>query len=239
MSFLQIQAYSLSGTEHRARFETDNNINGRQTMLRTTFLNQRQLTLVGIRGKFDLLSWRELVFAVAGGIALAGVGQLLGRTFHLAWPVPMSGSIAAALPRAFILLVILLRIDRFGALTVAGIAEVGTKMAAGFIGWWPMSLVVPLLAGAAGDMIWHYLRQLPSRRLSLILTCGSLCGARVLLALFFWTLLRLPISSAPEHLALTLGCIVVINVVLGMVAGLLVGKSTKPRKAALASEKDK
>jgi len=199
-------------------------------MLRTIFLSPRQLTPASIKGKINFLTWRELAFAVIGGIALAGVGQLLGRTFHLAWPVPMSGSIAAALPRAFILLVILLRINRFGALTVAGIAEVGTRLAMGFSGWWPMSLVVPLLANAAGDLIWWYLRQLPSRRLSLILTGGSLCGARVLIALFFWALLMRPISGAGEHLALTLGCIAVINVVLGMAAGLLVGKSVKPPK---------
>jgi len=194
-------------------------------MLRTTLLNPRRLTLTDRRAKTGLLTWRELVFAVVGGIALAGVGQLLGRTFHLVWPVPMSGSIVTALPRAFILLVILLRINRFGALTVAGIAEVSTKLAAGFIGWWPMSLVVPLLAGVAGDIIWWYLRQLPSRKLGLILTGGGLCGARVLLALSFWTFLMRPISGGGEHLTLTVGGIVVINVVLGMVAGLLVSKS--------------
>jgi len=199
-------------------------------MLRTIFLSPRQLTPAGVRGKINFLTWRELAFVVIGGIALAGVGQLLGRTFHLAWPVPMSGSIAAALPRAFILLVILLRIDKPGALTVAGIAEVSTKLGFGFGGWWPMSLVVPLLAGVAGDLIWQYFRQLPSRRLSLVLTGGSLCGARLLLALFFWGLLMRPISGAGERLALTLGCIVVINIVLGMVAGSLVGKSVKPPK---------
>ena len=203
-------------------------------MLRTTLLNPGQLTPAGIRRKIDLLTWRQLAFAVVGGIALAGVGQLLGRTFHLAWPVPMSGSIAAALPRAFILLVILLRVKRFGALTVAGIAEVSTKLAAGFSGWLPMSLLVPLLAGVAGDLIWWYLQQVPSRKLSLILTGGSLCCARILLALFFWTFLMRPISGAGEHLALTLGCIVVINIVLGMVAGLLVGKSIKPRRGSIS-----
>ena len=203
-------------------------------MLRTTLLNPGQLTPAGIRRKIDLLTWRQLAFAVVGGIALAGVGQLLGRTFHLAWPVPMSGSIAAALPRAFILLVILLRVKRFGALTVAGIAEVSTKLAAGFSGWLPMSLLVPLLAGAVGDLIWWYLQQVPSRKLSLILTGGSLCCARILLALFFWTFLMQPISGAGEHLALTLGCIVVINIVLGMVAGLLVGKSIKPRRGSIS-----
>jgi hypothetical protein len=193
-------------------------------MLRTTFLNPRQLTMAIAKGKINFLTWRQLMFAVVGGIALAGVGQILGRTFHLAWPVPMSGSIAVALPRAVILLVILLRIDRFGALTVAGIAEVSTKLAMGFIGWWPMSLLVPLLAGVAGDLIWQCLRRLPSRRLNLILTGASLCGARLLLALSFWTFLRAATSQAGNHLALTVGGIVVINIALGMVAGLLVSK---------------
>jgi len=201
-------------------------------MLRTIFLSPRQLTPAGVPGKINLLTRRELVFAVAGGIAMAGVGQLLGRTFHLVWPVPMSGSIAAALPRAFILLVILLRINKFGALTAAAITEVSTRLAMGFTGWWPMSIVVPLLAGALGDAIWWYLRHIPSPGLRLILTGGSVCGARVLIALFFWGLLMRPISAADEHLALTLGCIIVINVVLGMTAGLLVGKSVKPPKGS-------
>lgn len=201
-------------------------------MLPTTLLNSQRLTLTSVREKIKFLTWQELAFAVAGGIALAGIGPLLGRTFHLIWPVPMSGSIAAALPRAFILLVILLRIDRFGALTVAGIAEVSTKLAVGFIGWWPMSLVVPLLAAVAGDLIWQYLRHVSPRRLSLILTGGSLCGARILLALSFWTLLMQPISGGGEHLALTVGSIVIVNIVLGMVAGLLVSKSITTVKSS-------
>jgi len=199
-------------------------------MLRTTSLNPKQLTMAGIREKSNFLSWRELVFAIIGGIALAGIGQLLGRTFHLAWPVPISGSLITALPRTFILLVILLRIDRLGALTTAGIAEVSTKLAAGFIGYWPMSIVVPILAGIAGDLIWYYFRQHPSRKLGLVLTGGSLCGARIFLALSFWTLLMRPVSQAGGHLALTVGGIAVINVVLGMTAGLLVGKSVKTGK---------
>jgi len=199
-------------------------------MLRTTLSGPGQLTLAGIRTKFNLLTWRELAFAAIGGIALAGVGQLLGRMFHLAWPVPMSGSVITALPRTFILLVILLRIDRFGALTIAGIAEVSTKLAAGFVGWWPMSMLVPVLAGVAGDLIWYYLRHLPSRRLSLVLTGGSLCGARILLALSFWALLMRPISGPNEHLTLTVGGIILINIVLGLVAGLLFSKSVNLTK---------
>ena len=199
-------------------------------MLRTTLLNPKQLTIAGVRKKVSPLTWRELAFAIMGGIALAGVGQLLGRMFHLIWPVPMSGSIITALPRAFILLVILLRIDRFGALTVASIAEVSTKLAAGFIGYWPMSIVVPLLAGIAGDFIWQYFRHQPSRRLSLILTGGCLCGVRIFLASLFWTLLTRPVWQETEHLVLTVGGIAVLNVVFGMAAGLLVDKSVKPRK---------
>lgn len=194
-------------------------------MLRTTLLNPQKPALTGIKGKISFLSWRELAFAVAGGIALVGVGPLLGRIVHLAWPVPMSGSIITALPRAIILLAILIRVDRFGALTIAAVTEVTTKLMVGIGGFWPMSLVVPLLAGVAGDFIWLYLRQLPSRRLCLILTGGGLCGARVLLALSFWTLLMRPISGSSEHLALTTASIFVINIILGMVAGLLVGKS--------------
>jgi hypothetical protein len=200
-------------------------MNRRQTMLRTTLLNPQRPTLTGIKEKINFLTWRELAFAVTGGIALVGVGPLLGRIFHLAWPVPMSGSIITALPRAIILLAILINVDRFGALTIAAIAEVTTKLAAGIGGWWPMSLVVPLLAGVAGDLIWLYLRQLPSRKLSLILTGGSLCGARVLLALSFWMLLIRPISGDGRYLAPTVAGIAVINVILGMTAGLLVSKS--------------
>jgi hypothetical protein len=200
-------------------------------MLRTDSLNSQQLTLTGTMGKINFLTWQELAFAVAGGIALVGVGPLLGRIVHLAWPIPMSGSIVTALPRTIILLVLLLRINRFGALTVAGIAEVSTKLAVGIGGWWPMSIVVPLLAAVAGDLLWQYLRNLSPRWLSLILTGGSLCGARILLALSFWTLLMRPVSGGGEHLVLTVGSIVVINIVLGMIAGLLVSKSITTAKS--------
>jgi hypothetical protein len=194
-------------------------------MLRTTLLNPQKPTLTNLKGKINFLTWRKLAFAVAGGIALVGVGPLLGRIVHLAWPVPMSGSLITALPRAIILLAILINVDRFGALTIAAVTEVTTKLALGIGGWWPMSLLVPLLAGVAGDLIWLYLRQLPSRKLSLILTGGSLCGARVLLALSFWTLLMRPVSGNSEHLAPTVAAIIVINIILGTAAGLLVSKS--------------
>jgi hypothetical protein len=194
-------------------------------MLRTNLLSSWHLAVTAVRSKVKLLTRQELAFAVVGGIALAGISQLLGRTFHLLWPVPMSGSIVVALPRAIVLLIILLRTDRFGALTIAGIAEVSTKLSVGFIGSWPMSLMVPLLAGVAGDFIWWNLRRLPSRRLSLILTGGSLCGARMLIALSFWTFLPRPITTTLEYLIPVLGGIVVINIVLGMVAGLLVSRT--------------
>lgn len=202
-------------------------------MLRTSLLNPRQLTLSGVREKIGLFTWRELAFAIAGGIALAGISQFLGRTFHIAWPAPMSGSIITALPRTFILLVILLRIDRFGALTVASIAEVSTKLAAGFIGYWPMSILVPVLAGVLGDIIWQYFRQQSSQRLSVVLTGGSLCGVRILLALSFWVILMRPMSQAGGHLALTVGGIAIINIASGMAAGLLASKFVRRRKGGV------
>ena len=199
-------------------------------MLRTMFLNPKQTTLVAVKKRFEFLTWRELAIVVIAGIALAGIGQFLGRMVHLAWPVPMSGSVITALPRAFILLVILLRLHRFGALTVTAIAEVTTRLTIGFVGFWPMSLVVPVLAGFAGDLVWQYLRNLPSRRLSLILTGAFLCTARILLALSCWILLMRPIAETGGHLLGTTAGIVAINVVSGMAAGLLAGEFVGLRK---------
>jgi len=53
------------------------------------------------------------------GVASAAIGKVLGRAVHLAVPIPMSGSLVAALPRAVILLVVAARVRRCGALTVA------------------------------------------------------------------------------------------------------------------------
>ena len=194
-------------------------------MIRTTLLNPWNTAISTIRSKINLLTWQELAFAVVGGVAIAVVGKFLGRTLHLIWPVPMSGSLAAALPRTIISLMILLRTKRFGMLTIAGVTEVSTGLSIGFIGWLPMSLLVPLLTGVAGDLIWRQLKKLPSRKIALVLAGGGICGARMLIALFFWTILSRPIFTAPEYLAIILGGIVIANIILGMLAGLVVGKS--------------
>lgn len=200
-------------------------------MLHVTSLNLRKAAIDTVKSKVDLLIWQDFAFAIAGGIALVVFGRFLGRMFHLMWPVPMSGSLAAALPRAIVLLIILLRTKRFGMLTVAGIIEVSASLSVGFVGWWPMSLLVPLLSGVAGDLIWRNLKKLPSRKAGLILTGGSICGVRMLIALFFWTVLPRPISStAPEYLTAILGSIIIANIILGMLAGLLVDKSIVAEK---------
>ena len=192
-------------------------------MLQTTSLKSQPMQLASIRAKARFLTWQELVLAIAGGITLAGLGQILGRMGHLAWPVPMSGSIFMALPRTVILLTILLRVDRFGVLTIVGISEVATKFAMVGGGMWPMALIVPLLANIAGDMIWTGMRQLRSQTMSLILTGGALCGARMLIALSCWSILQLSFSETfNSRLGLVLMVIVVINIVLGMIAGVLV-----------------
>ena len=203
-------------------------------MLRTTFLNSRQQKLASAKERLCFMTWRQLVFVVGAGMALAGLGHLLGRAVHLVWPIPMSGSLAAALPRTVILLAILLRINRFGALTIVGITEVSAKIAFGIGGYWPMALIVPLLSNITGDMIWFGLRQLPSRKMGLILSGGAISGIRALFALTLWTVLPLSAMKSGGQLTMMMGCIFVINIVLGISAGWLVGKSIKSKKGNIS-----
>lgn len=176
-----------------------------------------------------LMTWRELMLAVAAGVASAAIGQLMGRTVHTIWPIPASGSIAVALPRAVILLIVLLRVRHFGALTAAGVAELSAKLAICSGALMPWSVVVPLLANFAGDVLWAGLRQIPGRRMRLMLTGCGLCTARAMIALLFWGLAGMPLAKPlPEHLLAMLSCIVVVNAVLGAIAGLLVSGLMKP-----------
>jgi len=206
-------------------------------MIRTGFLSPRRLALPGARAGVSFLTWRKLLLVGAAGVASAAIGQILGRTLHLAWPIPASGSIVAALPRTIILLAVLLRINRFGALTAVGVAEIGAKLALGVGGMWPMSLIAPLLGNLAGDLLWFFLRRLPARRIRLMSTGAALCAARVLAALFFWSLLRPALSKAPEDLGHVLVCIVAANMALGAIAGFLVDRSNRARKPAAANDK--
>ena len=191
-------------------------------MLRTTLLNPWHTAVNAVREKINLLSWQDLYLAIAGGIALAVVARFLGKALHSILPIPMSGSLAAALPRAIIFLIILLRTKRFGMLTIASITEVSAGLSVGLAGWWPMSMLVPLLSGIAGDLIWLNLKKIPSRRIALILTGGSICGVRMFIALFFWTILLRPIPKSPEYLTAIIAGIVMANIILGMLAGLSV-----------------
>lgn len=167
------------------------------------------------------LSTRELMLAVAGGIASAALGQVLGRTVHLALPLPMSGSVVVALPRAVVLLVVLARIDRFGALTVAGLAEGAAKFGLGLGGVPGLSQLTPVLAGLAGDLAWSVLRPVLGRPVRLILSGAALSGARVLAALAFLALVRVPLQTGFQRAGWLLWSIIAVNVVLGMAAGLV------------------
>jgi len=173
----------------------------------------------------------------AAGIVSAALGHLLGRTLHLAWPMPASGSIIVALPRAIILLAVLFRVNRFGVLTAAGLAEVGAKLALGAGGMWPVALIAPLLGNLAGDVLWSCLRRLPSQRARLMLTGAAACAARVLVALAFWSLLGPALSKAPGNLVAVPLCIVAINIILGATAGFVVGGTMRTRKPEAADDK--
>ncbi len=205
-------------------------------MIRASFLNPRRLALPSVRAGIGFLTWRKLMLVGAAGVASAALGQVLGRTFHLVWSIPASGSIIVALPRAIILLVILLRVNRFGALTAASVVEIGTKLAFGVGGMWPMALIAPLMGNLAGDLLWYSLRRLPVRRIRLMLTGATLCAARVLVALFFWSILRPALSQAPENLGSLLVCIVAVNMVLGAIAGFVPGRSNRVSKSETVND---
>lgn len=207
-------------------------------MIRTSFLRIWRLARPSGQTQVSLSIWRQLALVAVAGIASVAIGQLSGRLFHLAWPIPTSGSILVALPRAIILLAVLYRINRFGTLTAIAVAELGTKLVFGVGGMWPMCLIVPLLGNFAGDLLWFWLRRLPWQRIKLMLTGATLCSARVLVALFFWSLLRPGFSNPPENIVSALACIVAINIALGMIGGLIVSQTMRPRKSMVTNGTD-
>jgi len=197
-------------------------------------LRKRRSMVAGLLSRARLLNTQELLLVVAVGVASAAIGQLLGRPVRAALGLPLSGSIAAALPRAVILLIILARTNRFGALTVAGLSEVIAKFGFGAGGLFPWALVVPVIGGLMGDVVWAGLKSLPGRRVRLVLSGGALCGVRVLAAMVFLILAGAPIQKASGQAAMLWG-IVGANVVLGMIGGLIaagIAGRHKPEKTA-------
>ena len=176
------------------------------------------------------MTWRELILVAAAGIASATIGQLLGRVLHFAWPIPISGSLVTALPRAIILLAVLIRVNKFGVLTTAVVAELGAKLALGAGMMWPMAFIAPFAGNLAGDLTWFFLRQFPTGRIKLMVTGAALCVARVLAAVLLWTFLRAAFFEASENLGLMLACIVAANAAFGVVAGFLVSRPKKTRE---------
>ena len=196
-------------------------------MIRANFLSLRRSASLIARTKVSSPIWHQLILVASAGLASAALGQVFGRMLHLTWPIPASGSIVAALPRTIILLMLLLRVNRFGVLTAAGVAEIGAKLTIGVGGMWPMFLIAPLVGNLAGDLLWYWLRRLPVQRVGLMLTGATICVARVLVALFFWSLLRPAMWNTPENLGSLLVCIVATNIALGAIAGFVVGRRKK------------
>jgi len=175
--------------------------------------------------KQGLSGTRRLMLAIAGGVAAAAVGQFLGRSMRLGLGVPMLGSLVAALPRTIILAVVAARADRFGTLGIAGFAEgaVAISLGAPF----PLPLLTATLSGFAGDLAWAVLPTKPDW-LRLLPTGASLCGARLLAALAFLTLVRAPVQSAMA----VVWAIVAANLVLGAVAGIVAAAVVRELKRA-------
>lgn len=156
--------------------------------------------------KQGFLDTRALVLAALGGVTSAVLGRLLGRALHVAMPMPMLGSVAAALPRAVVLLLILCRVRRRGILTAAGVAEAVAGLGLG--GAFPMSVLSPLAGGIAGDLAWLATRFLPSDRARLVFAGGVLCGARVLAVLAVLALVRVPVSEGGHAGPLVMGGVI-------------------------------
>ena len=174
------------------------------------------------------------MLATMAGAASAAIGFILGRTIHLAIPIPMFGSLLAALPRTAILLVVLVRINRFGTLVTAGFAEVIVKMALGLGGTLPLAMITPIMAGLAGEAAWFGLSPLKIKNMRLLLTGGALSGSRILVSLLLLFLLRVPANMMWNKGALFIGIIIAINVVLGIVAGLIaVGLTGELKRAGV------
>ncbi len=196
-------------------------------MMRTGTLTSRQLAEPGLLGKARSLTQREVLLVCVAGLTSAVLAQFGGRALHAVWPIPASGSLVAALPRTLVLLALLTRVNRFGVLTAAGLAEVAARVAMGGIGLVPWSLVVPILGNLAGDLAWASSGLVRSQRLRAALTGGCLCTARVLAALLFWgvCLTAMQPSLGPVHV-LIIGA----NAVLGVTAGLVVSGLTSRNK---------
>ena len=178
-------------------------------------------------GKARLLVGREVLLVVVAGLASAVISQLGGRVLHAAWPIVASGSLVTALPRAIVLMALLVRVNRFGVLTAAGVVEVAAKATMGGIGFMPWALVVPILGNLAGDLAWTGLGSSRSQHLRASLAGGCLCTARVLAALLFWAVL-LPAMQrglAPVH-----WLIIGANMVLGATGGVIVSRATSGKK---------
>jgi len=176
-----------------------------------------------------LPSYRELVIVILVGVASALLGPLLGRALRGWSSIPTLGSIAVALPRALVLLVMLRRVSHFGALTAAAVAEIGAKLFLGLGGLAPMFIAAPLVAGLAGDLIWTGLGRVAPGRVRLMLTGAGLCAARVLAALILWSLLGPALSKAANCPASWAAGIVAINAGLGLTAGFLASGRKKSR----------
>jgi len=162
---------------------------------------------------------RELVLAAVAGVASAAIGHVLGRSVRMFVPVPMVGSLLAAVPRSVILLVVQAHMKRFGALTLAGTAE--ALIALGLGGMFPVSVLAPLVSGLAADGIWSLLRFGTGGRFALVVSGGVLCGTRVLTAFLVLIAARMPVVTGPRFVMVLLGGIVVANVILGILSGLL------------------
>jgi hypothetical protein len=173
---------------------------------------------------------RDLLLIGVAGIAAAWIGQLLGRPARLGVGIPLVGSLAATLPRALVLLLVLARVRRPGALTGAAVCEVLSRAAMGMSGLGLMAFVAPVLGGVLADLAWKGTGKWRSVGARLAVAGAVLSGARVLAAWTLLVLLASPARGAVIPAAAGAVGIVGFDALLGAVAGLLVAPSNRRKE---------
>lgn len=165
---------------------------------------------------------RDILLVAAGGMAAACVGHLLGRPARMGFAMPLVGSLFVSGPRVLVLLAVLARVNRPGALTGAAVCEVLARVGMGTPGLGLMAAIAPVAAGILGDLAWNATGRWRPVAARLILTGAVLAGTRVLAAWALMALLLLPARGAAGPAASVALAVVGLDVLLGAAAGLLV-----------------
>ncbi len=197
-------------------------------MSTTELLSAGRWTSEGTRSRATPV-FRDLALVVAAGLVAAGFGFLLGRPVRGGLGVALVGSVAVALPRTVVLLLVLQRVTRPAVLTAAAVAEVVARFGLGMPGLLPTGVVAPVVAAVAADAVWRGTGAWRFSGARLALTGAVLAGTRVAAA-WLWLAGAATLAAGTRVPPAAMGWAVLgVNVLLGAVAGLLSAAALRRR----------